>query len=214
MSMPDTNQSADDFWEEVYRKASPDTRGRPSAALARLVADRTPGTALELGCAKGDDAVWLAKRGWQVTAVDISPTALGHARANAVRNGVEDRIDFQRHDLADSLPAIRCDLVSALFLQTPLAFPRARVLTRAARMLRPGGLLLVVTHGSAAPWSWGDPGRVFPTAREDMASLDLAGPDWAEVFVGDADREATGPDGQTAMVIDRVVALERRPSPD
>jgi SAM-dependent methyltransferase len=53
---------------------SSDSRG--SAALPA-------GTALELGCGTGDTAIYLAKHGWQVTAVDFVPTALEKARAKA-----------------------------------------------------------------------------------------------------------------------------------
>ncbi|MEM7026207.1 MAG: class I SAM-dependent methyltransferase [Pseudomonadota bacterium] len=210
MEMPDTNQSALDFWEEVYRAASPESGGRPSAVLERFVSGRTPGTALDLGCAKGDDAVWLAKQGWSVTAVDISPTVLGYARANAARCGVENRIDFQQHDLTLSFPRVRCDLVCAMFLQTPIAFDRVPILVRAAETLRTGGLLLVVTHGSVAPWSWAKADSVFPTPRESLEQLELTAADWEEIFVGSSSREATGPEGQRAKVSDTIVALERR----
>ena len=37
------------------------------------------GTALDAGCGTGADAVWLARQGWAVTAIDISPTAVGQA---------------------------------------------------------------------------------------------------------------------------------------
>lgn len=46
------------FWEGLYANASGEMSGNPSTALARFAGDRTPGVALDLGCAKGDDAVW------------------------------------------------------------------------------------------------------------------------------------------------------------
>lgn len=209
MGMPDINQPAHEFWEELYKNASADTKGRPSAMLERYVAKRTPGVALDLGCAKGDDAVWLAKRGWHVTAVDISPTALDHARANAERNGVADCIDFQVHDLSKSFPDLACDLVTAMFLHTPLEFPRAQVLQRAAKALRPGGLLLIVGHGSVAPWQWEVRSKPLPAAKDSLAELDLPASDWVKLFVGIVDREGTGPEGQKASVSDTIIALER-----
>ncbi len=209
MGMPDINQPAHEFWEELYKNTSADTKGRPSAMLARYVAKRTPRVALDLGCAKGDDAVWLAKQGWHVTAVDISPTALDYARANAERNGVADAIDFQLHDLSKSFPDLACDLVTAMFLHTPLDFPRAQVLQRAAKALRPGGLLLIVGHGSVAPWQWKVHSKPLLSAKESYTELDLPASDWVKLFVGNVDREATGPEGQRASVSDTIIALER-----
>ncbi|WP_428645738.1 class I SAM-dependent methyltransferase [Roseibium sp.] len=209
MKMPDTNQSAFDFWEELYQRSAPGTNGRPTTILQQLVDNKTPGLALDLGCAKGDDAVWLARQGWRVTAVDISPTVLGYAKANARRCGVEDQIEFQQHDLAESFPDSRFDLVTALFLQTPIEFPRTRVLRRAADSVHAGGVLLIVSHGKVAPWSWAQEGRAIPTAREGMEELNLDERDWKEIFVGSLERLATGPEGQSATVTDNVVALER-----
>lgn len=209
MPMPDTNQSAFDFWEQIYRKSSAETNGKPSAVLADYVADRVPGRALDLGCSKGDDAVWLAGRGWTVTAVDISSTVLGYAQANARKHAVADRIDFRQMDLAVDFPDQRFDLVYAMFLETPIEFPRAQVFRRAAAAVELGGLLLLVSHGSAAPWSWGDPDRSFATAREEIGQLDLDPAEWDEIFVGSTDREATGPGGQKAIVADTIIAISR-----
>lgn len=94
------------FWEEIYEKASSQTSGRPSAILERFAKDRPVGHALELGCGKGDDAVWLARQGWTVTAVDISETALGYARANAERHDVENKITFAAHDLTKACQTV------------------------------------------------------------------------------------------------------------
>jgi len=74
---------AEEFWEARYAGGSPESSGRPSGALVRFVADRRPGRAVDVGCARGDDVVWLAKRGWTATGVHVSETVLGYARANA-----------------------------------------------------------------------------------------------------------------------------------
>ena len=198
------------FWEERYRDASPETSGRPSAVLVRYAEARTPGRALELGCGKGDDAVWLAGRGWTVTAVDVSATVLGLARANAERAGVADRIAFARHDLSQSFPQGEFDMVYAMFLESPVEFGRANALRHAASAVMPGGLLLVATHGSQPPWRSGNPDRVFSTADEILAGMALDMSGWNAVQVGPLTRQATGPEGQTADVIDQLVVLERR----
>ena len=199
-----------EFWEEIYVNASPQTSGTPSKILAHYVAERTPGRARELGCAKGDDAVWLAKQGWQGMGVDISHVALDFAAANAERNGMTDRITFEQHDLAKSFPQGAFDLVSALFLQTPFDFPRARVLQAAASAVRPAGLLLVATHQTYASWSWSASDTPEVTAQMRLGEIGLDLSQWQQTFVGPFERQARGPNGQIETVTDAVLALERR----
>ena len=200
------------FWEDHYRGLSATTSGRPSAALVRFAEGREPGRALDLGCARGDDAVWLARQGWEAIGADVSATAVEQARAKAKQAGLENRARFERHDLSLSLPEGRFDLVAAMFLHSPVAFPRAGVLGRAAATLAPGGLLLSVTHASTAPWSWADADTVWPTPEEELDAIGLAMGDWTRVAVEAVRREAAGPDGATAIVADNVIALERRRS--
>ncbi len=128
---------AERFWEEHYRASTRPSNGSPSGALVRFAGPLPEGTALDLGCSQGDDAVWLAGRGWRVVAVDVSGTVLARAAKNAETAGVSDLIAFERHDLASTFPNGRFDLVSALFLHSPVAFPRTRVLQAAARAVAP-----------------------------------------------------------------------------
>jgi SAM-dependent methyltransferase len=205
---PETkDKSPLEFWEERYENATGQTSGKPSLALERNAKDRPLGKALDLGCAKGDDAIWLAKQGWQVLGVDISNAALQHTAANAARNDVELRLE--QHDLAESFPSGEFDLISANFLQTPYEFPWEGVIRRAAAAIRSGGLLLAVTHERVAPWSWGDAKLELPGAEERLADLGLPKDDWKRVFVGPIDREAKGPKGERFKVRDAVIALER-----
>ena len=202
--------NAEDFWEDVYREASPGSSGKPGAALRQFVEPLAPGRALEMGCAKGDDAVWLAQSGWTVLAVDISSTALGYAAANAARSEVADRIAFERHDLSQSFPDGVFDLVTASFFYSPVDFPRAAVLRRGAEAVVSKGHLLIVEHASRAPWSWASPDATYPTAQQTLASLDLYDDDWTRLHVAAIERRATGPGGQSAMVRDNVIFVQRR----
>ncbi|MEO9298972.1 class I SAM-dependent methyltransferase [Devosia alba] len=205
--MDDTPQT---FWDRVYSGKTKPTGGRPSFALTRFIEGRPKGRALELGCARGDDAIWLAQQGWTVAGVDISEAALEAARLAASSAGVETRVHFERHDLAESFPQGSFDLVIAMFLQSPVPFGRTEALRRAARAVEKGGFLFLVTHGSRAPWSWSDPETVFPTADAEMADLALDPTAWREVFVGSMPRTAFGPAGEQATILDTIVAIERR----
>jgi SAM-dependent methyltransferase len=203
-------ETAEQVWEGIYRATSPDTSGRPGTILKRFVEGLAPGCALELGCGKGDDAVWLARQGWAVLAVDISATALGYATENAKRAGVAEHITFERHDLARTFPVGRFDLVTASFFHSPVLFPRAEVFQRAAATVTSGGHVLITDHGSRAPWSWSAPETRYPTPDETLASLQLTAAEWQPRHVEAIERLATGPDGQTATVIDNVLFLQRR----
>jgi len=211
---PDTDADATTFWEEKY--GSTDFwSGRPNHMLVDLAGDLAPGRALDLGCGEGGDALWLADRGWTVTGLDISPTALARAEQAAQRAGLRERTHWVAADLADpaSLATVGpVDLVNACFLQTPLDFPRAEVLRRAADLVAPGGHILVVAHAAAPPWA-DIPDELldgFPTPEGELADLDLAREEW-EVLVADVrERPATGPDGEHAVLLDSVVLARRR----
>lgn len=198
------------YWERHYGQRGRIWSGRVNAQLAKIAADLPAGSALDLGCGEGGDAVWLAEQGWQVTAVDVSETALARAAAEAQQRGVADHIAFERHDLSESLPDGRFDLVSAQFLQSPIAMDRAGLLRRAAVAVAEGGLLVIVDHGAAPPWA---PEHVrkfeFPTADDVVDSLNLDDAQWERVRVGTDEREATGPDGQPGTLIDNVMVLRR-----
>jgi SAM-dependent methyltransferase len=199
----DTHDEAARFWDEHYRNPPAE---RVNPLLAEVACPLPAGAALDLGCGAGGDTLWLARRGWQVTAVDLAATAVESLRHRA--GGLP--VTTLRIDLAAAFPEGAFDLVSAQYLHTPFTLPREQVLRRAADALRPGGLLLVVDHGSAAPWSWNRDADVHhPTPGEVAAALDL---DPARFSVERADtpqRLATGPGGQTATVTDHVLLVRR-----
>ncbi|KNE81256.1 MULTISPECIES: SAM-dependent methyltransferase [Streptomyces] len=209
----DPADAADDeaglFWERHYATRSGGGE-RVNPLLAETAGPLRPGAALDLGCGAGGDTLWLARHGWQVTAVDVSATAVERVRERARELGAGDRVTAERHDLARSFPGGEFDLVSAQYLHTPFPLPRSRILRTAARALRPGGLLLIVDHGSTAPWSWNqDPGVHHPTPTEVAAELDLDPGQWPVLRADRPRRRATGPSGETATVTDHVLVLRR-----
>ncbi len=83
----------------------------PNPYLARETAGLAPGTALDAGCGAGAEAIWLASRGWDVTAADISSEALAHAAGRAAEGGVSGHLRWVEADLSIWSPDTRFDLV-------------------------------------------------------------------------------------------------------
>ncbi|MBP0459040.1 methyltransferase domain-containing protein [Streptomyces montanisoli] len=198
-----------DFWDARYRRSERIWSGDPNTELVKEVAGLTPGRALDLGCGEGADAVWLAGRGWEVTAVDISPVALERARAHAVDAGVADRIDWRTADLGAGFPAGTFDLVSAQFLHSPGEMDREKVLRSAAAAVAPGGVLLVAGHSGGAPWEPGHADLVLPTPAEVVASLRLPDGEWEVLRCEDHERVQQAPDGTRMVRTDNTVKVRR-----
>jgi SAM-dependent methyltransferase len=199
------------FWEQHYGAAERVWSGRANATLVDVVQDLPPGTALDLGCGEGGDAVWLALRGWQVTAVDVSPTALQRAAEHAAEAGVADRVTPERHELGRSFPAGTYDLVSAAFLHSPVELPREDVMRQAAAAVAPGGRLVVLGHAGAP--SWAPPEHAahahFPTPQEVLDALHLPQGGWSAERTELVERTASGPQGQTGHLEDSLVVVRR-----
>jgi 2-polyprenyl-3-methyl-5-hydroxy-6-metoxy-1,4-benzoquinol methylase len=99
------------FWEERWSQAlseHPDRAAQrpPNAHLTAELGDLLPGRALDAGCGHGSETLWLAARGWQLTAVDFAETAVAYARSRAEAMGPEvaGRIDWLQADLASWAP--------------------------------------------------------------------------------------------------------------
>ena len=199
------------FWEEHYGAAERVWSGRANATLVDVVQDLPPGTALDLGCGEGGDAVWLALRGWQVTAVDVSPTALRRTAEHAAQAGVADRVTTERHELGRTFPAGTWDLVSCAFLHSPVELAREDVVRHAADAVAPGGLLVVVGHAGAPSWAPAEhvAHARFPTPQEVLDDLDLPPDAWRAERVELVARTATGPQGQTGHLEDSLVVVRR-----
>jgi SAM-dependent methyltransferase len=200
-------------FEEMYRATDALWSGRPNTQLVAEAADLPPGTALDIGCGEGADAVWLASRGWQVTAVDFAATALERAAARAAAAGEEvaARIEWVRADVTQWAPEPGSfDLVSAQFMHLPTEQRRA-LFARLADAVRTGGQLLLVGHDfsdiEAGAHRPPEPERFF-TAGEVAASLDPA--TW-EVLVAEArPRPAHQHEGHDITVHDAVLRARRR----
>lgn len=201
-----------DYWDERYGVSERIWSGNPNAALVRETAGLVPGRALDLGCGEGADAIWLAGQGWRVVAADISRVALDRAAVHAGQAGVADRVDWQRHDLAESFPDGAFDLVCAQFLHSPVDMPRGAILRSAAAAVVPGGVLLVVGHAGWPSWHAHPDLEVhFPAPDEVYQDLGLA-PDTWELLVSERhEQEMNDPEGRPATRTDNTLKVRRLP---
>lgn len=199
--------SHEEDWDARYAESHRIWSGNPNTALVAEVADLAPGRALDLGCGEGADAVWLATRGWQVTAVDLSGVALARAAEHAAEAGVT--VDWQKHDLEQSFPDGEWDLVSAQFLHFWAEFDREKILRRAAAAVAPGGVLLIEGHMDHGPFAHGDHEVHFPTPDEVVAALEL-GDEWEVLRQAIHPRNQKDEDGQVIIRDDATVKLRRR----
>lgn len=211
---PVPGDTAETYWDGVYDGLDRPAHETPppNALLVDEVGPLAPGTALDLGCGRGGDAIWLAGRGWRVTAVDVSGRVLDRARAHAARAGVTERIDWQRHDLTATFPAGTFDLVCSQFLHSPLEEPGQRdaILRAALGSVAAGGTLLVTGHVGIPEAMRGTPFDVhLPTTDEMRAALDPDPRAWTVTTERTAEREATGPDGRAFTRRDAVLRLTR-----
>lgn len=135
---------APEDWDQRYAEEERIWSGAPNQGLVAEAAALTPGRALDVGCGEGADAVWLAGRGWEVTALDVSQVALTRARLHAEQASVQ--VTWLQSGLTEAtLSADGYDLVSVFYpaLRHTPGHDAERALVSA---VAPGGTLLVVHH--------------------------------------------------------------------
>ena len=133
-----------DLWNERHASVEPIESYEPNPALVSTAALLEGGRALDLGCGDGRNAVWLARQGWDVTAVDFSEVAIERGRALAASAGVE--VAWHVRDMHEfGLEPYAYDLVTLFFIHVA-PDERREILQRASLAVAPGGTLLVVGH--------------------------------------------------------------------
>ena len=134
-------------WDRRWQHKLLHAHGEPSSVVLDALDHLAPGRALDLGCGNGRASLWLAERGWRVTAVDFSTEALRQARERAAATGVE--VDWVEADLAAYEPKGHAfDLVLVAYIHVP-GPERSSILAKAAGAVAEGGTLLVVGHDRA-----------------------------------------------------------------
>ena len=208
----DAAATSEEFWDQRYRSSSTLWSGEANPQLVTEASDLPPGSALDVGCGEGADAIWLAERGWRVTAVDVSTVALdrGAAHAHDVSAEVAQRITWLPADVAEwSPPVASYDLVSAQFMHLPQV-QREVLHSRLAGSVAPGGTLLVVGHHPSDLQSGvprpSVPGLLF-TSSEVADSLAEAA--WLIEVDEARARQTLDPEGQVTTIHDAVLRARR-----
>ena len=131
-------------WDERYSGDELVWTSTPNQFLVAEVAGLPAGRAVDLACGEGRNSIWLAERGWEVTAVDFSPVGLAKAKRFADLWGVQ--VTWVESAVQEWTPPPEgFDLVAMLYLQ--LSEPaRSAALAVAASAVAPGGTLLVIAH--------------------------------------------------------------------
>jgi SAM-dependent methyltransferase len=191
-------------WDARYREHDLVWGIQPNRWVEQELATEPPGTALDLACGEGRNALWLAELGWNVTAVDFSAVAIEKARALAgsgrrpVTWVVADALTYQA--------AEPVDLALLCYLQLPPDERRTAV-RAAAASLAPGGTLLVIAHDSAnlTEGTGGPQDATVLYTAEDVRG-DLAG---TEVVVTRAEAVYRPVDGAPRPAIDVLLRARR-----
>jgi tellurite methyltransferase len=139
-------------WDQRYR-AGDQVFEKPAPLVVEFAGGRKPGSALDLASGPGRNALYLAERGWRVTAVDGSSTAIG-----LLRRG-NPSIDARLIDLESGEFEFQADaydlVLSCRYLQRSL-IPGMKL------ALRPGGLLIMIVLVADAGQPRGTPTRAYP----------------------------------------------------
>ncbi len=197
-----------DFWEALWTRTLRDHAEKvaqrpPNRHVIDQAGGLSAGHALDAGCGHGAESLWLASRGWKVTAVDVSEAALAHGRrqATAACPGLASRIAWHQRDLAEWSPEPRAyDLVVMAYVHIPGDVSAA--VQRLAAGVAPGGTLLLIGHQALDPET-GEP--TIAAAQVQVSLADVAAlnaHDWTPVVAEHRPRAAGGG-------VDAVICLRR-----
>jgi SAM-dependent methyltransferase len=194
-------------WDERYASTELVWSAGPNMFVTGELAELPPGRALDLGAGEGRNAIWLAGRGWQVTAVDFSAVGLAKGAKLAEARGVS--VEWEQADLGAYRPAPGgYDLVLLAYVHL-LPGQFHAVLQIAASAVAAGGTLLVVGH-DVDNIENGYGGPQVPELLHRVDDVVSALPGLDILRAEQARRPVQTPDGDR-FAIDTVVRAQRRP---
>ena len=194
-------------WDRRWTDQLLHAHGEPSSVVLDALDGLAPGRALDLGCGNGRHAMWLAERGWRVTAVDFSTEALRQARERAAATGVD--VDWVEADLAAYEPERQAfDLVLAAYLHVPDQSAPA-MHAKAAAAVASGGTLLLVGH-DVTNVGTGAPGPTNPSLLYTPSDIVAELPDLEIQRAEPVRRPTELHDGTAVEAVDTLVLATRR----
>ncbi len=138
-------------WDERYGSGTGGAEDAPTALLVEIAEKLAPGTAIDLACGAGRNALYLAQQGWAVTAVDGSEKAIELVRLRSAARGLQ--VDTKVADLTDStfrMPPDAYDLILiAYYLQRDL-------FAKVKEAVRPGGVVVAIVHTPEPGEKWSE----------------------------------------------------------
>jgi SAM-dependent methyltransferase len=163
-------------WNDRYASKELVWSAGPNRLFEAAATNLTPGSALDVACGEGRNAIWLAEQGWAVSAVDFSDVGIEKARQLASRRGVT--VDWIVGDVADDAfpeaPDPEFDLVLVLYLHTS-PDERNRWLPKISSLVASAGTFIYIGHDpSNIELGVGGPQQIelLPDADEVCAALD------------------------------------------
>ncbi|WP_408897457.1 class I SAM-dependent methyltransferase [Nocardioides sp. R1-1] len=194
-----------DYWDRHY--AAGGGAGLPvHPYLPAETVGLAIGSALDAGCGNGAQALWLAERGWDVVATDISRAALDAAADRARSAGLDDRVDWVRADLTAWEPDRTWDLVVTSYAHADAG--QLELYRRVGEWVAPGGTLLVIAHAPARAHGHRHTHPEHAAATIDEVVDLFSGADWLVDAAYEASRTVT-PRGRTVELHDVVVRVHR-----
>ena len=138
-------------WEERYRSGASGREEAPTILLVETVEKLVPGTAIDLACGAGRNALYIAERGWEVTAVDGSKRAIELVRERSASRGLHVRTEVA--DLTAPNFTIQPDVFDLVLIAYYL---QRDLFAKAKAAVRRGGVVVAIVHTPEPGETWSE----------------------------------------------------------